>query len=361
MRLRLKGINRSVKRLADGTVKTFWYAWRGGPRLKGEPGTPEFISSYNAAIAGTAAPVPGTLRGVLTAYEASSAFQRLRDRTRADYAIHIGRILKRFHDFPLAALSDPRTRGVFLKWRDELGVSSPRQADLTWAVLNIAINWGLDRGLVVGNPFTKAGSLYHGSRADQIWSDEDERQFLASAPERLHLPFLMAVWTGQRQGDLLSLPWSRYDGTHIRLRQSKGGRRVVIPVGGPLKAALDAAPRLCPVILTNAEGQPWGENVFRKQWGRACAKAGIVGRTFHDLRGTAVTRLAIAGATEAEIVAITGHALTDVPRSSMPTTCTAIRSSPRTRSASSKREQIYKPHYKPDQGMAIKSSNINAL
>ena len=29
--------------------------------------------------------------------------------------------------------------------------------------------------------------------------------------------------------------------------------------------------------------------------------------TFHDLRGTAVTRLAIAGCTEAEIATITGH------------------------------------------------------
>jgi hypothetical protein len=40
--------------------------------------------------------------------------------------------------------------------------------------------------------------------------------------------------------------------------------------------------------------------------------AGIVGVTFNDLRGTAVTRLAIAGCTEAEIATITGHSLRDV-------------------------------------------------
>jgi integrase len=34
--------------------------------------------------------------------------------------------------------------------------------------------------------------------------------------------------------------------------------------------------------------------------------------TFHDLRGTAVTRLAVAGCTEAEIASITGHSLRDV-------------------------------------------------
>jgi hypothetical protein len=57
--------------------------------------------------------------------------------------------------------------------------------------------------------------------------------------------------TGQRQGDLLRLPWSAYDGVAIRLRQSKGGRRVVVPAGTPLKAVLDTTPRRGPLILTN--------------------------------------------------------------------------------------------------------------
>jgi integrase len=51
---------------------------------------------------------------------------------------------------------------------------------------------------------------------------------------------------------------------------------------------------------------------FRASWGKACERAGIVGVTFNDLRGTAVARLAIAECTEAEIATITGHALRDV-------------------------------------------------
>jgi DNA-binding CsgD family transcriptional regulator len=35
----------------------------------------------------------------------------------------------------------------------------------------------------------------------------------------------------------------------------------------------------------------------------------VSGVTFHDLRGTAVLRLFLAGATEAEIATITGHSL----------------------------------------------------
>jgi integrase len=122
----------------------------------------------------------------------------------------------------------------------------------------------------------------------------------------------MALWTGQRQGDLLRLPWSAYDGTHIRLRQSKSRKPVVILVVAPLKAALDVAVKRSPIILTNSEGKPWTSDGFRASWRKACATAGVRGVTFHDLRGTAVTRLAIVGATEAEIANITGHSLRDV-------------------------------------------------
>ena len=46
---------------------------------------------------------------------------------------------------------------------------------------------------------------------------------------------------------------------------------------------------------------------FQASWSIAARKAGIVGVTFNDLRGTAVTRLALVGCTEAQIAAITGH------------------------------------------------------
>jgi hypothetical protein len=38
VRVRLKGINQVTKVLKDGTTVTYWYAWKGGPRLDGEPG-----------------------------------------------------------------------------------------------------------------------------------------------------------------------------------------------------------------------------------------------------------------------------------------------------------------------------------
>jgi integrase len=314
MRVRLKGINSKRKRLADGSWRTYWYAWKSGPPLRGEPGTPEFIASYNEAVARKVTPPRGTVLSVLTQYQASEDFRGLADSTRRSYVALITRIEKDFGDFPLSALTDRRTRGVFMTWRDEIAASAGRrQADYAWTVLARVLSWSFNRGLVAVNPCERGGRLYRGGgRAEKVWTDVDEAAFLERAPAHLHLPLLLALWTGQRQGDLLRLPWSAYDGTRIRLRQSKTGTPVSFKAGAPLKAALDATPKRSTIILTNSDGKPWTSDGFRASWGKACKAAGVVGVTFHDLRGTAVTRLALVGCTEAQIAAITGHSLRDV-------------------------------------------------
>src|SRR5262249_30723764 len=67
-----------------------------------------------------------------------------------------------------------------------------------------------------------------------------------------------------------------------------------------------------PVILVNTDGKPWSESGFQGAWRKASARAEITGRTFHDLRGTAVVTLARAGCNEVEIYSITGHKPRDV-------------------------------------------------
>ena len=207
MRINAKGLHYTTATLADGTKKIYWYAWRGGPRLVGEYSSPEFIASYNAAIATKVAAPEGRLLALLQSYQKSQDFLSLRERTRADYVKQIAKIEQRFGDAPLKALADPRTRGVFLDWRDELALTSKRQADYAWQVLKLILNWAKDRGRIPVNPCEGGGRVYHGTRVDFVWSVEDEAAFLAHAPAQLHLPLLLALWTGQRQGDLLCLPW----------------------------------------------------------------------------------------------------------------------------------------------------------
>jgi integrase len=144
-------------------------------------------------------------------------------------------------------------------------------------------------------------------RRDKIWSEQDIAAVLSAGSREIQLALVLALWSGQRQGDLLRLPWSSYENPYIRLRQSKGGRRVVLPAGEPLRALLDATERRGPLILTNTLGRPWASDGFRTSWGKACERAGVSGLTFHDLRGTSVVRLAIAGASVPQIAAVTGH------------------------------------------------------
>jgi integrase len=322
MRVRLKGINSKRKRLADGSFRTYWYAWKGGPPLRGEPGTPEFTASYNEACATKVAPVAGTLQKLIDYFQSMTEFTRdISERTRADYIKQIKIIEAKFGDFPQSALSDRRTRGIFKEWRDQLAIKSVRQADYAWVVLARILSVAKDRGKIADNPCEKGGRLYGSSRVDDIWSEDQEAAFLKNAPVHLHLPLLLGLWTGQREGDLLRLPWSAYDSSHIRHRPRKSitkkhprGVTVAIPVGAPLKVALDAAAKakVGPVILISTDKRPWTQNGFLSSWRKACAKAGMVGLRFNDLRGTAVTRLAIVGCSEAQIASITGHSLRDV-------------------------------------------------
>ena len=320
MRMRLKGINRTTRKLSSGKTATYYYAWKGGPRLEGTPGSPEFVASYNRAVNAKIPPRKGQLMSVLDLFEDSTEFTDLAERTRKDYRKHLRVIAAEFGDFPVNALEDRRTRGEFLAWRERLAIKSRRQADYAFAVLARSLSWAYNRGLVPVNPCERPGRLYRAARSENVWTHADEKAFHAKAPDHLRLALTLALWTGQRQGDLLRLKWAAYDGETIRLRQRKTKVPIVIPVGAPLKAALQTEKDryaqenkdLPETILATVHGTAWTESGFRASWRKACIKAGVTDVTFHDLRGTAVTRLAIAGATVPEIAAITGHSMKEV-------------------------------------------------
>jgi integrase len=282
-----------------------------------EPGTPAFMQVYNKIVATVRAPTTDKVSDLVKLYKGAGEFTGLSARTQADYLKQIKKIEAKFGKMPLAALESPKARGAFKEWRDTLAKRSLRQADYAWTVLQRIFSVAKDRGKITVNPCERGGRLYEADRTDNLWTDDHIEQFSAKAPKHLHLPLMLALGTGQRQGDLLVLPWSAYDGQFIRLRQRKGnkgkGRRVKIPVEASLKAMLDRTPRVATVILTTTNGTAWTEDGFRSSWGKACEKAGIPdGLTFHDLRGSAVTRLAEAGCEVPEIATITGHSLADV-------------------------------------------------
>ncbi len=317
-----KGVNKVTKRLANGERRVYLYHRETGIKLPDDAKSKEFFEAYNAAEKsmepkreyGSTALLRKieTLGDLTDQYLDSAKFRGTAERTKSDYRKIILIIKRQFGDLPIQALEDRRCRHDFLNWQNELAKKSLRQADYVFAVFKLVLQWSLDHDLIKFHPLEKVDKLYKSDRIDKIWTRDDESRFLAIAADNLKLPFLLAIWTGQRQGDLLALPWSAYDGNRITLRQSKTGARVAVPVAGMLKAKLDATPKTGIQILQNSRGVPWTSNGFSVSWRKCCKKAGVVGLTFHDLRGTAVTRLALSGATETEIATVTGLSLKGV-------------------------------------------------
>lgn len=327
MRLKLKGVYASHKKLSNGALKSYYFL-RGFGALRPvagdehepfDPGTPAFMRSYQAALeAPRLARVTGTLQEVIDGYKASPGFRKLADRTRRDYLDHLDKIAAAklltkapaFGTYPLAAVNDPKIRRRLLDWRDTLAESSPRQADATFGVLRIILEWARDRGMISHNHATRPKKVYKADRSDKLWLPDHLDAFRAAAPAEMQLALDLALWTGQRQSDLLQLGWSSYKNGRLTFRQGKRRRKVDMPVPAPLKAILDAAPRRATTILTTAKGAPWTVKprpiYFMHEWRKVSVAAGLDGLHFHDLRGTTCTMLADAQCTPSEIAAVLG-------------------------------------------------------
>jgi integrase len=287
MRIEIKGLYWTQVKLADGSQKKYWYAWKNGPPLRGQPGEPEFIASYNEAVATRKPESKKTLGWLIKDYQTGGHFrQTIRPRTRDDYTKILTKIDKKFGDMPLKATERKETRGIFMRWRDQLAKASVRQADYTMAVLSAVFSHGIEYGAISVNPIARSGRLYSGTRVDIIWTSEQIAAFLKVAPPHLHLPLLVALWTrvdiiwtseqiaaflkvapphlhlpllvalwtGLHQGDVLNLTWSAYveEGGRkfIRVRQRKSVRAdgtrakyLNVPVGEPLRGASEGRAR----------------------------------------------------------------------------------------------------------------------
>ena len=124
----------------------------------------------------------------------------------------------------------------------------------------------------------------------------------------------LALYSGQRLGDVLSMRWSEVDSGVMSVRQEKTNARVWIPLHRDLRPVLDAIPRRAITILSSEKGRPWTKDGFKSQWQHQMACIELVtgechGLVFHGLRKSAVVFLLEAGCSTAEVRAVTGQSL----------------------------------------------------
>ena len=109
--------------------------------------------------------------------------------------------------------------------------------------------------------------------------------------------------------------WQHVRGDTIAVRQQKTGTPLVLPIHPELKRALTAAPRNNLTFLVTEFGKPFSAAGFGNWFRDQCNLARLPQCSAHGLRKAAATRLADAGCSEHELMAITGHkSLSEVAR-----------------------------------------------
>jgi integrase len=332
VRARIKGVFCTYK-IVRGERRAYWYHRATGHRLRGNPGSPEFIRDLAAAEALGLARHAGTFNGLVRDYTLSIEFtEKLATSTQIEYRRMLTAAESEFGDMPLVALEDTRVRKDLLDWREKVARSSgEREADNRLSAVSAMLTWAVEHGRITANYLRGFKRLYHVDRSEIVWLPERIAPFMKVAPIEMQRALLLGLHTGQREGDILRMPWSAYDGTTIKLRQGKArrgktlGRLIEIPCTVALRRMLDGMERVSPLILTTKTGQSFKKRYFARLWTEATTKAGLrsvslpgsdqpVELHFHDLRGTAVTLLSEAGCTPQQVATITGHSLKTVSR-----------------------------------------------
>jgi integrase len=237
----------------------------------------------------------------VSAYKASPGFKSLALKTRHEYASYVDIICKDWGPLPVSGIR----RKHILALRDK-HMETPSKANKLVTVLRIVLAFAIDREEIATNPARDIKKLKTGD-GHSAWPETAIERFVEVAPPMMALALKLGLYTGQREGDCLSMSWHDDDGEQIYVAQNKTGTKLWIPVHSALRGALDAEKRVSPIILTTTTGKPFTGSNFRHHFGKTMKAAGLEGLTFHGLRYTAAKMLAEAGCSLKEIAAITGH------------------------------------------------------
>jgi len=296
----MKGIHKVPKKRADGSIeKYYYYAWRGGPPLRGEEGSPEFYASFIEAIENRRAPDMSKFKSIVVLYRGSNNFKKNADSTRKNWSPWLDKIAEHFGELRIAQFDRlEKIRPVIRRWLNEWA-DTPRTAKYAWQVLSRVLAHGVDVGKLAFNACEGIKVEYNVDRSKRIWTDADLAALKKTcSPEIAHAVDLAAA-TGLRLGDLVELTWAHVGENAIvkATNKSRGRREAVIPLYDDLRDVLARIPKRSPIILTNSQGRPWKSNTVSTAFGRAKTKAGMHEQDldFHDLRGTAATKFYIAG------------------------------------------------------------------
>lgn len=292
----------------------YWRFRRGSLKasLPGQPGDPAFHARYGELVAlsesAPARPDETTLAWLIGEYRTSAEFNALRGPTQLDYGKTLDLIeADDLSSQPFALITGPMVKQV----RDEYA-STPRKAHKIKQMVSRLYTWAQEAQRVPKgfNPAADFKRLKVRQRAIPVWSEEEIRLFVSHCPAHLKTPFLIALCTGQRAEDVVLMDWTAYQGSIVRVVQSKTGEPLMIPCHKQLREHLDTVrTRFKGRIARAASGRPYSANGFAKAVADCAAKipSWPEHRSPHGLRYAAAARLEEAGVGPAVASLIMGH------------------------------------------------------
>jgi integrase len=289
-----------------------YFRRRGSPyvQLPGIPGSVEFMTAYQSALA--TAPVaigasmrskPGSVSAAIAEYYGSQSFRALSGGTPAHRRSILERFREQYGDRRLAAL--PSEFIIAL-----LDTLPPFVARNWLKALRHFMRWCQSRKLVRMDP--TLGVRVKAPKSDGLhtWSADEISQFEAHHPigSRARLALALGLYTAQRRGDVVRMGPQHLRNGELSVRQAKTSAALVIPVLPELAAIIAATPTGHLTFLVTTTGKSYNPNDFSEQFRRWCDAAGLSPEcSFHGLRKAALTRLADAGKTVHQIAAVSGH------------------------------------------------------
>lgn len=292
--------------------RIFTYYRRDGRRLRiaGEPGSEAWRARYDEIHKGWSGggrqddAAHGSLAWLIAEYRASSRYRRLKPATKASYERYLRELVKGREN--AAWLSVERATVIALREKHQ---DSPRRANYYVQLLSILGEVAIDKGIRRDNP-AKGVNKLEGGAGWRAWEPDELLWFEGLCPPGpLRLAYMLALYTGQREADVLAMTWRSIDKAEgvIEVTQSKTGATVWIPIHETLQEELDAAERRGFHIVSTEAGRRYTLDGFKSLWRRMVLEAGLDGVTFHGLRKNATAALAEAGCTTEQIKAVTGH------------------------------------------------------
>lgn len=190
---------------------------------------------------------------------------------------------------------------------------SPSSVNRELELLSRIFSYAVERGELDNNPFKGVKKLaVNNLMTRYLTPNEENRLMNALTGRRAHLRpiVLIALHTGMRRGEILSLRWEQVDFSRnsIQLLRTKSGKPRSIPMNKVIK---DVLRRMrnddCEYVFRNRRTDKSVTDI-KNAFKAALKEAGIEKLRFHDLRHTAGTRMADANIPITAISDILGHA-----------------------------------------------------